>query len=70
MFFGHGRAINVLGHRRTVNIFGYWKAINILGYGTSLLGGYLDLNLGNFEFGKLGLWEIWATWTLGNLSFG
>ena len=46
VFFGHGRAINILGHgrvinifgrERAINIFGYWKAINIIGCGIKVL---------------------------------
>jgi hypothetical protein len=64
--FGYCRAINVLGHGRAIffchgrdrNIFGYCRAINIIGHGSF----YTCL--------QLALLAIWATWTLGNFSFG
>ena len=45
---------SIFGHEKGINIFGYWKAIIIL------------WNI--FTRGQLGLWEIWTTWTLGNLQ--
>ena len=49
-----GPYILIFGHEKAINIFGYWKAIIIL------------WNI--FTWGQLGHWEIWGTWTLGNLQ--
>ena len=46
-------------HGRARNIFGYCRAINILGHGR-----------GFFTCLQFALLAIWATWTLGDLSFG
>ena len=35
VFFGYGRAINILGHGRVIDIFGYERAIIFLAIGWS-----------------------------------
>jgi hypothetical protein len=68
VFFGHGRAINILGHGRVINILGHGRAINIVGHGRAIniFGHERAINI-------FGHWKaiIYGIFLLGgNLDFG